>query len=133
MTLSTRSLAIVVALVMSVGGCSAAPPPSDKLNVDNGSTLEVVIVVNGTQIGSAAPHRVTSFARSDLGSPPWTIEARTRSGRQLLLLPVAPEVVAGSQGTETGIDLSCERLVLYFGTKAGRGEPGPGTPGDCDQ
>ena len=124
-----RYLAIVVALVMIVGGCSTGPP-HDRLNVDNDTTLELVIVVNGTEIGSVGPHRLAFFARSDLPSLPWTIEARTRSGRQLLQLPIERELDP-SMSTSTGIDLSCGRLDLYFGDKP-EAFPGPGTPGDCD-
>lgn len=156
-------LALVVGVACAA--CSSAPPtaqptatpaPVDTpapvgqfggvpvLGIENGTTLAVTLIVNGQAVGTDLPG--TGLAPIDFGKLPplpWTVEARSPSGRVLTSMTVrAGDVSAttdpngnwGSTGTIGRIDLSCGRITIFAGYETPSGPapgPSPGHPGDC--
>ena len=129
-------------LVASVLGCGliGGPPSSNPLEVQNGTTLPIAVIVDGEVEAVVPPQAVTSIAGADLPPMPWTISARTPTGRQLGTVDVAADDVVrttGPNGEESlrgaglRIDLSCGRLEIWVGPPMHGPPPGPGTAGDC--
>jgi hypothetical protein len=114
------------------------------LAIENGTPIAVTLVVNGVAIGTAEPGIV--FPEIDFASLPalpWTVEARSPSGRVLTSMHVGPDSVTtttdpngnvATTGTIGRVDLSCGRITIYAGYDAPSGPvpPSPaGSPGDC--
>ena len=103
----TRLSALAIATAVLAGGCSVTPTPAPatpgavSLNVRNDTTLAVTIVINGQALGVVLPGGSTSGpALGPSGPPalPWTVEARSPSGRVLTTLTVGPgDVVPKAQ------------------------------------
>lgn len=134
--------ALVAALL--IAGCSVLPGERTPLNVSNGTTLEVTLVVNGQAVATYGPGEGTSgngFA-GPLPPLPWTVKVTTSTGRVLATMTVNPGDVATTaipggpvsmSGRIARVDLSCGRLDLWAGTAQPLGPaPGPGVPGDCE-
>jgi hypothetical protein len=141
-------LAVALSVVL-LAGCAAGasgPDPSarPKLGVSNGTTLTVTLVVNGQPIEEYAPgggQPGTDMAA--LPALPWTVEARSPSGRVLTSMTVKPGDIrttngAGGAVEESGtfgrVDLSCGRLTIWAGNVIPLGPAPaspPGHPGDC--
>jgi hypothetical protein len=116
------------------------------VGLSNGSSLVVTLVLNGEAVGSASPEagmEPIDFAK--LPPLPWTIEARSASGRVLTSMTVnAGDVTAdsdssgglsSSKGTMGRVDLSCGRITIWAGYSQPSGPfpPSPaGSPGDCE-
>ena len=133
-----RALASALVFV-ATAGCNANPTPS--IGVDNGTTLPVTIVTNGTVLDTVPPQTQREVPTAALGSMPWIIQATSPSGRVLLELVVPPGVVwrttepdgsTSMHGAASRIDLSCGRLDVYVGPPLAGPMPGSGVPGDCD-
>jgi hypothetical protein len=116
--------------------------PVVGVEVSNGTTLDVTLVVNGAAVRVIAPGTGTSepIKPNELGPMPWFVEARTSSGRVLLKLTVNPgDVVyedlgggrSSSRSDGARVDLSCGRLDVWAGAPMIGPAPGPGVPGDC--
>jgi hypothetical protein len=144
-----RRIAGILAATLIGAGCSLIPSPAPgdfDIVVDNGTTMDLVVRVNGVAIHGFGPGDGGTIPASGLGTLPWTVEAVTASGRRVTSM----DVVAGSSGCSepaggdanrechgvlTVADLSCGRIVMY--TNATTPEipapmPGVGVPGDCD-
>ena len=117
------------------------PPDSMSLSINNGTTLTVTLVVNGTLVASLEPATCLGCGQDD-GVPasllpplPWQAEVRSPSGRVLVSLTVHEgDVVYGSsssQGDANRVDLSCGRIDLWSGPPLSGPPPEPGSPGDC--
>ena len=142
------------ALVAACGGflptpdLSQASPTGPRIEIDenasvdvaNGTTLVVTVVVNGAPIQVVAAGTSATVKAAVLGPKPWHVEARTASGRVLLRFAVQPgqitRIEAGTGATRlTGAgarrDLSCGRLDVTVGPPMLGPAPGPGEPGDC--
>jgi len=142
-------MTIVLAVVAS--GCGPFPvppspsfPPVDPamldLNVSNGTTLPVAITVNGQDIGVVRPGAELTVPTGVLPPMPWTVDARSPSGRLLTTITAHREdirqVDLGNGATQMSgsgarVDLSCGRLDVWVGVRPLGPVPGPGTPGDC--
>jgi hypothetical protein len=132
---------ILVALAIVAGACSPNVGAPHGLSVDNGTTLHVMIVVNGKQIDAVPPVTHRAIEAGALPPLPWKVQALSPTGRVLLTLDVAPGIVwettdpngvISQHGAATRVDLSCGRLDLYAGPPLLGGMPGPGVPGDCE-
>jgi hypothetical protein len=139
------SVAIVMALV--VAGCGlipSSPPPVDPgmldLHASNQTTLPVTISVNGQVVGVAEAGRELTSPSATLPSMPWSVEARSPTGRLLTSMAVRRENISSERqadgstwmsGAGARIDLSCGRLDLWVGVPMLGPAPGPGSPGDC--
>lgn len=144
-----RRTVLLLALALAACDGSATPPPvsqppSPALGVSNGTTLIVTVVVNGQPVGVFPPGGLgPGIDPAALPPLPWTVEARSTSGRVLTSMRVEPGEVATTtapdgavehRGTMGRVDLSCGRLTIWAGDVQPSGpvpvEP-PGKPGDC--
>ena len=135
----------LVAVAAMLGGCTPTGPtakPIDyTLHVENGTALALTIVVNGQPITETAARGNSAIPTTALPPLPWTVDARTVSGRIVLTLAVAAGSIVdtdnadGSHGHSAPgarVDLSCGRLDIYPGSSPMLGPmPGAGVPGDC--
>jgi hypothetical protein len=137
----TMKLAAITSLCVLVTAC-ATPSPRPALGVANGTPLTVVVFVNDHQIAAFPPGGPNPTINvATLPSLPWTVDARSQSGRLLTSMHVGPGDVWSSvgpngDGTYTGtmgrVDLSCGRITIWAGDMTPSGPiPGPGKPGDC--
>jgi len=140
-------------IAAGLAGCTTITPSQTPvvatargpvLGIENGTTLTVELFVNGRSVGESRPG--VGLSPVDFGSLPalpWTVEARSPSGRVLTSMTVEPGVVAistdpagnlGSSGTFGRVDLSCGRITIWAGYNAPSGpapDPSGGSPGDC--
>ncbi len=128
-------------------GASASPSPlpsgaADQigLGVDNGTELQLFLVVNSAVVEALAPHTADrSIPMSALPPLPWVVQVKTPSGRALVTMTAAPAdlqgpAVAGDvqTGQQAGAELSCGPLYLWTGASEPIWPaPGSGAPGDC--
>ena len=138
---------LVAVVVAACGSLFPTPPGSPafdtEIQVVNDTKLVVTIAVNGADLGVVPAHEAATIPSSVLPAKPWSVEARSPSGRVLLTFKVQPGAVTrttDSNGatTMTGAgsraDLSCGRLdVTVGGPMLGPPpQPNPAAPGDCD-
>ena len=134
-------MALFLALfVVSACGLMTGREPPD-LNIDNGTELQVTIVVNGLHVETVPPSTVAVLKPESLPELPWNVQALTPTGRELLALVVESGQVLSTNGPNgesqlTGsaarVDLSCGRLDIWAGPPLAGPMPGPGLPGDCE-
>jgi hypothetical protein len=132
-----RLAAIGVGLLVAACGFVPSEPPT--LQISNGTTLVVVLTVNGEEIGTFRPGVGGKvFHERPLPPLPWTVEARTERGRVLTSMVVNPGDVttnddgSGNTGVFGRVDLSCGSLRIWAGDLVLSGPaPGLGKPGDC--
>jgi hypothetical protein len=144
---SPRLVAILIGLF--VMGCDALTPtsrhviredvvaPGDlTLSANNGTTVPLTLVVNGSPIRELSPGSQVTITSGDLPSLPWAAEVRFVRGRTLVSLAVhAGDVVVGTNGSKgvgARVDLSCGRVDLWSGTPLLGPARGDGVPGDCN-
>jgi hypothetical protein len=133
----------VAALGLALAACGVLEGDRPQLGIANGTDLPLVVTVTGSNFSSETQidaHASTEIDGSRLPALPWTVEARTRSGRLLVTMVVLPGQVTRTThpdgsvemtGTLGRVDLSCGRLDLWAGAPALGPAPGPGVPGDC--
>jgi hypothetical protein len=133
-----RHLVLAGLCLVIAAGCDnrgVIAPSAMTLSIENGSTLAVTLVVNGTVIETIAPGQVDDVSAQRLPRLPWDAHVLSPSGRDLLQLTVHEgDVRAGpsfNAGVGVRIDLSCGRIDLWSGPGLTGPMPGPGTPGDC--
>jgi hypothetical protein len=119
-----------------IGGSASQNP----LEVSNGTTVPITVVVDGEVVAVVAPLTTASIPASELPPLPWTISARTPSGRELGTMGLAagdvaqttgPDGQSSMRGAGLRVDLSCGRLDIWVGPPMVGPMPGPGNPGDC--
>ena len=134
------ALPTVLAITAWVAACGVIQGEPPSLHISNGTTLVVVLTVNSQQLGEFRPGVGGAvFHEQPLPPLPWTVEARTESGRLLTSMVVLPGAVttledgSGSTGVFGRVDLSCGSLRIWAGDSPPSGPmPGPGVPGDCE-
>jgi hypothetical protein len=128
-----------------VAGCSTTSavtsPDGMTLNVENGSTLQVTLVVNGQMVSPVdAGGALRDVPASQLPGLPWNAEVRSPSGRVLVSMVVhAGDVAEGQSGDGSGFargraaraDLSCGRIDIWSGPPLLGPSTAGGSPGDC--
>jgi hypothetical protein len=142
-----RAAIALVALMVLVAACGAvgasASHERPELGISNGTTLAVSLIVNGKQLATVEPGG--SLSASDaarLPDLPWSVEARSPSGRVLTSMSVGvgavssttdPEGVVHSSGAFGRVDLSCGSLRIWAGFPPSGPIPASpaGSPGDC--
>jgi len=143
-----RAVSSSVAAGILLVGCSfltGAPSADDDIVVGNGTTLTVGVLVNETLAYTYAPGEGGTIPAAGLGPLPWTVEARTASGRLLATMTVTAGSTACTDGASGGPGRSCQGVFALRDLSCGRFEmhtngsmfsggpaPGPGTPGDCE-
>lgn len=136
---------VLFALVLLLG-CTptvlpARVPPTHSLEVGNGTSLTVTLVVNGTALRVVPPGASAAIPVSELPLLPYVVEARSPRGRVLTSMTVRPGDVretttpnGAREYSSAGarVDLSCGRLDIWSGFPMLGPLPGPGKPGDCE-
>jgi hypothetical protein len=135
-------LGLLVASTAVVGCGSGASPSSIPLSISNGTTIPVMLVVNGTVVETVAPGGHEDPVKATLPPLPWSVETLSPSGRVLSRLTVdAGDVVyttrdasghSSAKGDAVRVDLSCGRLDVWSGPPLLGPMPSPGPSGDCD-
>jgi len=151
--MGAESLGLVVTALLAMA-CQPTGGPSPSavgealdqrlLGIENGTPLEVSVFVNGKQVGTAgAAGGMPPILFAYLPPFPWTVEARSPSGRVLTSMEVEegsvtatayPDGHVGTTGTFGRVDLSCGRITVWAGYSPPSGPPPPspaGSPGDC--
>lgn len=144
---------VVALLALIVLGCSAgtssggapSPPMRVNLGVANGTTLAVTLFVNGVRFAEFQPHGPEpTIDIAALPVLPWTVEARSPSGRVLTSMRVEvgqvrtftrPGGAIEPVATMGRVDISCGRLTIWAGDFTPSGPipaSPPGEPGDCE-
>jgi hypothetical protein len=139
-----RILALTLAAFVAgcqPGGLQPVPFESLRLEASNETDVDLLVFVNGTQVGQIPPFTAFSISSAELPALPWNAEIKLRSGRTVLTLPVrAGDVleardgsghITQQKGNATRVDLSCGRIDLWSGPPLAGPPPGPGSPGDC--
>jgi hypothetical protein len=118
-------LAAIVALAAaSCGGPTPTPTPvasrsagvGSLLGVANGTTVVVSIAVNGTMVATVPAGNTEIAIPAVLPARPWTVEARSPSGRLLATLTVlATDNISATSSLGAFGDLGCGHLVLWAG------------------
>lgn len=125
-----RGVLCLAAAALLVAGCAAptapaattALPPSSAsaatygVSVANGLTVPVTVYVGGEEIGTVSPGATQDWAPATLPAKPWSVEARSASGRVLASMTVsASDYISSTFGKATSADLACGRLQLWSG------------------
>lgn len=155
-----RSVVLALAIACALAGCAylpwlptpapapiplgvkvVMPPEQMRLEMNNGTTIPVVLTVNGAPGRPIAAGQGANLGLADLGSLPWVAQVRTLSGRVLVERTVRAGDVwiqenadgsGESKGDGARVDLSCGRIDIWSGSQMHGPAPGPGLPGDCD-
>lgn len=126
------STAMLVAIACGSDSIAAADM---SLDVSNGSTLNVSLMVNGIVIETVAAGRTDHLDATRLPTLPWNAQVSSSYGRVLLQLTVHAGDIHRDATTTSGdaarVDLSCGRIDLWSGPPLLGPAPGSGTPGDC--
>ncbi len=117
------------------------PPEQLRLEVSNGTTIPVMLTVNGAAGRPIAAGQRADLGLADLGPLPWAAQVRTDAGRVLVEATVRAGDVwtqqnadgsGESKGDGARVDLSCGRIDIWSGVPMHGPAPGPGVPGDCE-
>jgi hypothetical protein len=123
-----------------LGSCAGLLPQSGPqagtgISVANGTTLDVTIIVNGSAVGRVNAGDAAEIPPGEMPPLPWSVDARSPSGRLLVSMTVQPGDVDREGNEQRGVggrvDLSCGRLDLWSGPPMLGPAPGDGVPGDC--
>jgi hypothetical protein len=114
-----------------------------KLSIQNGTTIAVTLVVNGSVIEIVPPGGYEDPIKGNLPAMPWTVEIRSPAGRTMTTLDVhngdyatasLPNGGLQEKGVGRRLDLSCGRLDLWYGPPILGPAVDPNAsypPGDC--
>lgn len=104
------------------------------ISVENGTTVPIAIAVNGTILETLPPGTTEDPLHATLPAMPWTVDARSPSGRVLATLTIGTtDGLSITSGRFAGGDLACGRLWIWAGASPGGGPsmiPDPSKP--CD-
>jgi hypothetical protein len=110
------------------------------LGVNNGTSLVLSLVVNGTVVRQVEPGQAPVLTAGQLPALPWSVEVRSPSGRVLVGMTVRsgdvwtrdnPDGSSEAKAAGARVDLSCGRIDLWSLIQMVGPAPGPGVPGDC--
>lgn len=143
MRLPVALVAVLLSGCTAFAGPTASAAARPSLGVSNGTTLPVTLFVNGQRVAddpAGAPQPDIDVAA--LPPLPWSVEARSPSGRVLTSMTVRPgdvstttgaDGVVQRSGTMGRVDLSCGSLRIWAGFPPSGPAPAEpaGSPGDC--
>jgi hypothetical protein len=125
---------LMAAAIGTTMGCAAASGgvgTTDGIAVNNGSSISVLVSVNGRTVSSVDPHVAAVVTKQQLPAYPWDVSVTTSTGRVLLSLLVKTGDVGPGHGDGNRADLSCGRIDVWSGPPMNGPVPAPGAPGDC--
>jgi len=127
---------VAIALAACAGPSATASPltPSPALNVANATTVPVAIAVNGTVLETVPVGATEVPIKAALPALPWTVEARSPSGRVLATLTVsAADDISATTSVGAFEHLACGQLDLWAGGPRGDAPiPSLASPKPCD-
>ena len=136
-----RAAAFLVVAAVAAGCNHSIFGPDYSLNVSNGTTIPVTLVVNDKHISVIEPGNGAMLHAGDMPALPWTVVLTTTAGRTLATLPVAEGSVVDERALDgTGLYsapfsrtvLTCGELRIQIGDTAfSGGGPAEGVAGDC--
>ncbi len=133
------ALLVLAAAVAACGTPSPTPEPSATtaqvgINVANGTTVPVAIAVNGTVVETVPPDTTEAPLRAVLPARPWTVEARSPTGRVLAAFAVpSGDAVSAQSSVGAAEDLACGTLDMWAGGPRGdHPKPVGPTPAPCE-
>jgi hypothetical protein len=119
------------ATVVALSACSGV---GTSFSVANGTTVPVTIIVNGSVVETVPAGTTENPIKASVPGRPWTVEARSPSGRVLATMTVAAnDALSSTSGRVGSADLACGRLMLWAGAPVSDGPtfvPDPSQP--CD-
>ena len=127
---SAHLVSAALSAIVVLAGCALMPSAQDKppLGVSNGTTLVVTLFVNDQAVAQVPPGGPRpEIDLEGLPPLPWTVEARSPSGRVLTTMRVEPGQVwattrpdglLDSSGTFGRVDLSCGSLRIWAGSRS---------------
>lgn len=139
-----RAIAIAAVVALAALACAAPRPTptaaqmpatvADWISLNNASTLPITVAVNGTVVATVPAGAVQNPILAALPARPWTIEARSPSGRVLASLAVGSGAIVSDQRSIGDVEsLACGELVLWAGGPVPDGpRPVGSTPEPCD-
>jgi hypothetical protein len=138
-----RRILCAAVLVLGSVACAApiptpAPPTLQSLagpiTIRNGTTIPVTVAVNGAVIASEPAGGIAKIATGAVSAPPWTIEARSPSGRVLASLLVGVDDLISDQQSIGDVEyLECGELVMWVGGPTPDApRPSAASPQPCD-
>lgn len=138
-----RRLLWLAGLAALLSACTAATPATPSptpaaaqpaISVNNGTMIPVAIAVNGTVVETVPAGAMEDPIKASLPARPWTVEARSPSGRVLATMTVSPaDLISATSGRFARADLACGRLDIWTGAPIAGGPsiaPDPSKP--CD-
>ena len=143
-----RLVAVATFLVTVVAACGAIPGvgPADPASIPdfgatNGTQLDIGLFVNGQLVAKLAPGQAIDPTTTPMPPLPWSVEARSATGRVLGSTRVEPgsaTCTPNAQGGETCsgalilVTLVCGRFVFFAGTVPAIPAPMPGIGDPCE-
>jgi hypothetical protein len=121
----TRLTTVLIASLGMSAGCITQATGPDGLALDNGTTFDVSLYVNGTAIATVpAGTEIPKIPSHDLPSLPWSITVRGSDGRSLLSLNVDPKDWTTATSGEVPVKgqsawerLTCGELEVWAGDR----------------
>ena len=107
---------------------------TDQISLNNATTVPVTVTVNGTVVVTVPAGVMENPIAADLPARPWTVEARSTSGRVLASIVVGSDAVISDQQAIGDVEfLACGQLFLWAGAPMVDGpRPVGPTPEPCD-
>ncbi len=108
----------VALLAVGLAACATATPTPVPvpISLDNGTTIPITVTVNGTELATEPAGGVARLGSGGLPERPWTVEARTPTGRVLLSITVGPRAALSDQSSVGDVAfLSCGEIALWAG------------------
>ena len=141
-----RRFALAVVVALGAASCAAPPtptlvPPTStalagpiNININNGTTVPITVAVNGAAIATEPAGGVAQIATGALPARPWTIEARSPSGRVLASLSVDTNALISDRQSIGDFEvLACGELVISVGGPTSDApHPSVASPEPCD-
>ncbi len=138
-----RLPAFLAAAAIVLGACAGPPPPTPPtatglvvptLSVANGTTITVIVAVNGAVVATVPAGETDDPIVAPLPPQPWTVEARSPGGRVLAALTAGrAQAVSAAESVSAFADLACGPLALWAGGPRGdHPAASPASPGPCD-
>jgi hypothetical protein len=114
---------LLLVAVLGAGCGSPQPSPQLTLSIANETSIAVGLVVNGSVVATVPAGVTEDPVKATLPALPWTVEARSPSGRTLETMIVRPgdtQTMSSENGqTQTGdvtrVLLGCGRLAIWAG------------------
>ncbi len=119
-------IGLVAVIALGATSC-AAPTPTPaptaspvvgarQISLANDTTVAITVIVNGTVAATVPPDTTAAPIAGALPARPWTVEARSPSGRVLATLTVGvADNISATAGVGAFGDVACGHVTLWAG------------------